>query len=81
MLYRNIFHESVIDNFIVNWITSSTMRHMPQNSSIKEILMGSSDSDLQMLDNATAVISAIAGILGGVAAALGLAAFVGANGS
>jgi len=54
---------------------------MPQNSSIKEILMGSSDSDLQMLDNATAVISAIAGILGGVAAALGLAAFVGANGS
>lgn len=41
--------------------------------------MGSSDSDLRLLDNAITVIGGIAGVLGGVVAALGLVAFVGAG--
>lgn len=43
--------------------------------------MTSSESDLTMIDNAITVIGGIAGIAGGITAALGLMAFFGGGGS
>ncbi len=43
--------------------------------------MGSTESDLKTLENATTLIGAAIGILGGISAALGLVSFFGAGGS
>ena len=42
--------------------------------------MGSSASDFETMDNAAAILGAVAGIVGGIGAAIGLASFIGASG-
>ncbi|MFD9679559.1 hypothetical protein ACFWAD_06770 [Rhodococcus sp. NPDC059969] len=43
--------------------------------------MGSSESDLTAIDNAVTVLSGIAGVIGGITAALGLVSFFGGGAS
>lgn len=43
--------------------------------------MGSSESDLTAIDDAITVLGGIAGVIGGITAALGLVSFFGGSGS